>query len=193
MPKIDEKAYNEAAESTGGGISQMEPGVYRLRIMAIRTAGKDRDGKDVDYINDKQYVKLIYDVASGEHAGRYSDDYYAGEDRDYAHCDYLSWKNLGFLKSKLNILTETNPGFDAKAAFDGDNWEQFIGRDFYVLMDGTVDTNDRGYDRWILDIGQWLHEDDAVCGNHREPKITDNRTAVPDTSTSAVYDDIPFM
>ena len=195
MPKIiDNPEYQNAEEASGGGnFSQMLPGLYKLRIMAIRTEGTDFNGKKVDYVADKQYVKLVYDVAEGEFAGKYSDEYWAGEDKDYGHCDYLSLKNFGFLKHMLSVISACNPGFDAEVVFDADNWAQFIGREFWAVLDGEVDTNDKGYDRWKLSVGDYVKPEDAEAGKHREPKITDNRTAAPEMSTNEVYDDIPFM
>ena len=152
MPEIDMNEYNNASESTGGGgFEQMKPGAYVLKIVRIKTEGETRYGKWT--AAEKQYVQIIWDVAEGPHAGRYSESYFDDPDRDFMHCDYLSWKNLSFLKKKLNAITASNPGFDALAAFRADRWDMFKGRLFGAVIDGTVDTNDRGYDRWKLSVG----------------------------------------
>lgn len=201
MPKIDREAYEAATETTGGGIAQMTPGAYVLKIVAIRTEGTDSYGRKWTS-GEKQYVKLVYDVAEGDFEGRYSEPYFIGwdgkpdPDKDYAHCDYLSWKNLGFLKHKLNAITASNPGFDALAAFEADKWDMFVGKVFGAVIDGEVDTNDRGYDRWRLSIGEFASVQDARSGNVREPKVKDNRGAAPapasTTGTAADYSDVPF-
>ena len=144
MPKIDMNEYNAATASTGGDYQKMPAGGYVVRIQAVRT----KDAAGFDYIAGKQYVKLIYDVDEGEFAGKFSDDYWAGEDKDYAHQIYLSWKNLGALKANITAIEESNPGFDAMAALNADKWELFVGKlvgivlgeEEYIGNDGSVKT-----------------------------------------------------
>ena len=147
MPIIDEKAYAEA-QVTNGEFQKMGAGGYVVAVQAVRTQGEDSYHRPVNYVDEKQYVKLIYDVIEGEHAGRFSDDYWTGEDKDYAHCFYLSWKNLGALKGSMTAFDESNPGFDAMAAFRADQWGLFVGKKFgivvgeeeYIGNDGTLKT-----------------------------------------------------
>lgn len=147
MPKIDKNAY-EAAEAMGGGeFQRMTAGGYVCRIQAVRTEGHDY-GRTIDYVKEKQYVKLIWDVAEGDFAGKFSDDYWAGEEKDWGHQFFMSWKNLGALKNTIQCLEESNPGFDAMAAFEADKWELFIGKQMglvfgeeeYRANDGSVKT-----------------------------------------------------
>ena len=136
MPKLNKSTYDDAAENTGGtNYDVMESGAYVCRIQAVRTEGTDYDGNKVDYIADKQYVKLILDVAEGPHEGHFSDDYWAGEDKDWGHQVYLSFKEsaYGLLKSWLNCISNSNPGFDALAAFEADKWTMFIGKTVGVM------------------------------------------------------------
>lgn len=191
MPKIDMQAYNEAEETSGGGFAQMTPGGYVLRIMEVKTEWSTRGGRSNS--DEKQCVRVVYDVAEGEFANHFADDFWKGEDKDFGHCYYMSWKNMGWLKRQLNAITASNPGFDALAAFQGDNWDAFKGKLLGAVMDGTVDTNDRGYDRWKLEVGDVVAVNDIRSGEYRDPKITDERTkaadgAVPDD----FYDDVPL-
>lgn len=198
MPAIDRNEYENAQETGGGGgFAQVMPGAYVLRIQAVRTVGTDYNGKPVDYINDKQYVKLVYDIDEGEHAGHYSDQYFAGEDRDYAHVHYLSFKNMGYFKKQMRALEESNPSWKPLDDFEKDNWGAFIGKRFGAVLDGEVDTNDRGYDRWKLSVGDICSVKDVHDGTAREPRITDNRTHVGSNSAQGgaadgYYSDIPF-
>ena len=195
MPKIDRAAYEAAKETNGGGIEQVLPGAYVVRIQAVRTEGDTR--KEHWTCDKKQYVLLVYDIDEGKFAGKYSEDYFMGfdgplEDRDYMHCHCLSWKNIGDLKKQLRCITESNPGFDALAAFEADKWGMFVGKRFGVVLDGEVDTNDKGYDRWKLKVGDVVTIKDVHDGTTREPRIEDNRT--PDVVTGAgQYDDVPFF
>lgn len=148
MPKIDMNEYEAATVSMGGEYQRMTAGGYVCRIQAVRTKGTDYYGNEIDYATAKQYVKLIWDVAEGEFAGKFSDDYWAGEDKDYGHQLYLSWKNLGALKGNITAIEESNPGFDAMAALNADKWELFVGKlvgivlgeEEYLGNDGTVKT-----------------------------------------------------
>lgn len=195
MPKIDKAAYEAATEVSGDGFTQMEPGAYVCRIQAVRTEGTTRQGKWT--ADDKQYVLMVYDIADGVHAGKYSTDYFTDAsgridaDKDFMHSFYLSWKNLGFLKRRLKAFDESNAGFDSLAAFEADKWEMFVGKYIGLVLDGTVDTNDRGYDRWKFEVGDVVPIQAVYDGTARDAKITDNRGAKPSTAAAA-YADIPF-
>lgn len=181
MPKIDRNEYMnaEAKIGGGGGFAQMEPGVYELYIQAIRTEWDTRNGH-TDGIK-KQCVRIVYDVASGEFEKNFCDAYFVDwqgnpdPEKDYRHSCYLSWKNIPFLKAKLAALDAANPGFDSLAAFEADRWDMFVGKRFWAVLDGEVDLNDNGYDRWKLDVGSWITPEQARSGEHPEPKVTDNR------------------
>lgn len=198
MPFIDKRAFDAAAESnsSGGGRPTFKAGAYVLRIQAVRTEWETRQG--VQRAEDRQCVRLVFDVAEGECANMMSEDaFYHGADNDFKHCCYLSWKNLGFLKKIFRVLKESNPGFDPMAAFEADKWELFVGKLFGAVIDGTVDTNDRGYDRWKnLSVGEWYSVQDVRDGNCREPKIEDKRTKVASTPGGGYvddpYSDVPF-
>jgi hypothetical protein len=89
MPKnFDMNAYNEAEASTGGDFQRMPAGGYVARIQAVRVKGEDY-GRVIDYPEDKMYVKLIYDIDEGDFAGKFSDSYWEGEEKDYGHQEGL--------------------------------------------------------------------------------------------------------
>ena len=179
MPKIDRASYNSAEARTGSNsIEQMEPGIYELEIQAIRTEWDTRNGH-TDGIS-KHCVRVVYDVASGPFAQKYSDAYFIDfggkplEDKDFMHSCFLSWKNLEYFKGRIEALNANNAGFDALAAFEADRWDMFIGKKFWAIVDGTVTLNDNGYDRWTYDVGAWLTPEQAYSGEF-EAKTTDNR------------------
>ena len=195
----------EQATATTGEFAKMGAGGYVLAIQAVRLSGTDFNGKKIDYVTEKQYVKFIYDVIEGEFAGRFSDDYWAGEDKDYGHRVYFSWKNMGAFKNFIQCLDESNPGFDALAAFDADNWALFIGKKFgavfgeeeYRKNNGELDTK-LGFPN--IKSVQAIHE-----GKFRIPalkKLKDEKpdgyystqAPAPGGNAASVYDDdIPFM
>ena len=196
MPKnfnMDE--YNAAEASTGGGeFKRMTAGGYIVRIQAVRTKGFDY-GCEIDFPEEKMYVKLIYDIDEGEFAGKFSDEYWADESKDWGHQIYLSWKNMNAFKGSIQAIEESNPGFDAMAAFTADKWALFIGKTVGIVLgeeeymgnDGTVKTR--------FTFPRLKSVQDIRDGRFRVPQLKKlaEDTAAP--STSAVedtYSDVPF-
>lgn len=188
MPRIDRAAYDAAEATTNEEYKRMPAGGYVVRIQAVRT--KDA-ARGIDYIADKQYVKLIWDVDEGEFAGKFSDDYFAGEDKDYAHQLYFSWKNMGAFKSNVWCFEDSNPGFDALAAVDYDRWELFVGKrvglvlgeEEYMGSDGTVKTR-FGFPR-VKSVKD-IHD-----GKFKVPPLKKLEGA-PSQAPTDTYDDVPF-
>ena len=190
MPVINRAEYNHAEAKQGGsGFAQMEPGVYELRIQAIRTRWTKKDGSVTDGIANK-CVRIVWDVASGPFEGKYTEAYFVDwegkpdPDKDFMHSDMLSWKNMDYFKGKMVSLTESNTAFDALAAFEGipdeeardpQRWGMFVGKRFWAVIGGTVSLNDNGYDRWTLDVQAWITPEQARTGEHPEPKVEDKR------------------
>lgn len=187
MPKVFSREEYETAKSTAGDgeYRRMPAGGYVCAIQAVRSKGIG-----VDYVRDKQYVKLIWDVVDGEFAGKFSEDYWAGEDKDYGHQCYLSWKNPKAAERALVCIEESNPGFDAFAAFDADKWELFVGKKLglvlgeeeYLANDGSVKTR-FGFPR-IKSV------QDIKDGRFRVPelkKLEQEQQPAVDT-----YSDVPF-
>lgn len=227
MPQCNIDAALEV-DVTEGGFKQVEPGHYVLRVVDIRTQWTERDYQTgVDKQCSTQYdnaVLFIYDIADGEFAGEYSRDFFFAQggkydpEKDYMHQYKLYWgnlndpKDLGEIKSLLNVFTRSNPGFDAVAAFKADQWQLFIGKLFGAVLNGTVRTNDKGYDNWRCRPGRKVYTPEEIySGNFTTasgevkpipaPRITDKREKVDAAPTAApasmlpptdIYGDIPF-
>lgn len=201
MPKINKAEY-EAAQASTGDYQRMPAGGYVAQIQAVRTDGPASYGSArVDYVNAKQYVKLIYDIAEGDFAGRFSDDYWTGENKDYGHQIFLSWKNMGAFKGNIQALDESNPGFDALAAFEADRWELFIGKKVGIVVgEEEYEAND-GEIKTRLGLPRLKSVQDVRAGKFRVPeKKTVRRDtqgySAPPAATgngASVYDeDCPF-
>lgn len=209
--------YNQVQGNFSEGFKQMQPGAYVARVQAVRTEWTERDyqsglDRDCSTVNDAA-VMLVFDVADGEFAGEYSKEYFCNADgtpkpeQDWRHWFKFYWGDLNNQKDAertkyiLECFDASNPGFDALAAFQADKWPLFIGKLFGVVLNGTVRTNDRGYDQWNLRTSTKPYSvDDIRNGNHAEPRITDKRTQVaaqPSTTAAAaepsVYADVPFF
>ena len=159
MPKLDN--FDQVDESTAKQFSTMEPGVYMCRVQAIRTEGEDSRGNRWDSAR-KQYVQVVVDVDEGEHAGKFSDDYWSGQDKDYGHRFFMSWKESarGMLKHTLRAFDEANPGFDSLAAFEADKWELFVGKRVLVQWNGQEYESNTGEVRMRVRPDRAVTEDD---------------------------------
>jgi hypothetical protein len=108
--------WNNIQATTDGEYSSLPAGPYVARI--------------VDMVDNeqKEYVELVWDIAEGEHAGRYSDEW--GQQHPYAHHLFLSYKEtaLGMLKGRLESIEKSNPGFDPFAAWDAGRLDIFANR-----------------------------------------------------------------
>ena len=179
----------------------MGAGGYVVQIQSVRTEGKDGYGRTIDYVGAKDYVKLVYDIAEGDLAGKFSDDYWAGEDKDYAHQIFLSWKNMGAFKGNIQALDESNPGFDALAAFQADRWELFIGKKVGIVVGEEEYRANDGSVKTKLGLPRLKSIQDIRAGKFKVPapkKLKDDEqgyNAAPakaDVSESVYDEDIPF-
>ena len=128
--------WNNIQSTSDGGFTPLPAGPYVARIVNM-----------VDNPS-KEYVEVVYDIAEGEHADYYSDDW--GKTHPYAHHFFLSYKDkaLGMLKGRLEAISESNPGFDPFAAWDAGRTDIFIGRlvginlqeEEYERNDGDIGT-----------------------------------------------------
>ena len=184
--------WNNIQATTDGEYSSLPAGPYVARI--------------VDMVDNeqKEYVELVWDIAEGEHAGRYSDEW--GQQHPYAHHLFLSYKEtaLGMLKGRLESIEKSNPGFDPFAAWDAGRLDMFKGRlvginlqeEEYLTRDDQVRTR--------LNVCQVVPVDDVRQGKvkTRERKNLDGKDGGAPFKTAAQQqretrqrlneEDIPF-
>lgn len=209
MPKIDKSAYAAAEAQQGGGFQQLEPGAYVVSIEAVRTEWDERDFQTGTNVHrtaaGDNSVLFVFDIAEGPMAGEFSRDFYMKDGKldqrkDFMHQLKFGWWNLGELKARVEILAASNPGFDPMAAIEADMWQMFVGKRFGVVLDGTVKTNDRGYDQWTLRPQRKIYSVQQVReGQTDAPKVKDLRgqaSTAPrggvQLNTDGTYDDLPF-
>ena len=189
MPKIDRKEYDAAEVTEGGSFTKMTAGGYVVRIQAVRT----KDAAGFDYVVGKQYVKLIYDVDEGEFAGKFSDDYWADESKDWGHQIYWSWKNMNQFKRTVQCFDESNPGFDALAAFEADKWQLFIGKRIGIVLGEEEYIGNDGSVKTRFTFPNIKSVQDIQAGKFKVPPLKklpeDER---PKQESAEVYDDVPF-
>lgn len=93
--------WNDIPAETDGMRSKLQPGGYVVEITGITNDPK------------KEYLKVVYDIAEGPEAGRYSDDWGTNSEHDYAHSFYRSYKEkaLGMFKGFIQTVEASNPGY----------------------------------------------------------------------------------
>lgn len=131
MPRIAN--WEAVAPKADGERAPMpEPGCYTAAVT------------EMESVPDKQYVWMVYEMVDPE------PDFFKRHGVPKGkHRICLSYRNdqaLAMTRGRLKALTDSNPGFDADAAFIGDSWQAFFGKRFGVRMreEESVFTNDQG-------------------------------------------------
>ena len=161
MPKLS-TLWKDIDEMSGSGFSDVEPGLYELVI----TKCEPHD--------DQQYFEIAWDVATGERKGAYASSQYPPTTRVY-------WREraLGFLKHRLHVLADWNPGFRSTVAFETDQWQQFVGKRFGAVVRKRLYTagpnsKNPGADRYSMEIAAWLNPEDFKAGKFNKNLLNDN-------------------
>lgn len=171
-------------QSTGDGeFTPLPAGPYVARI----TAAEDKA--------DKEYVEVVFDIAEGEHAGYYGDDW--GKAHPYAHHFFMSYKEtaLGMLKGRLEAIQASNPGFDPFAAWDAGRLDIFVGRLVGINLQEEEYEDRNGEVRTRLNVCQVVDAAKVRAGEvkPRDKKPLKGGSAPARKPTIATYDgDIPF-
>lgn len=180
--------WTEVTESTGS--TMLEPGAYVCRIV------------DVHDVPDKEYLKIVYDVAEGPSAGIYSD---MGPDDEWKHSFYQSYKDAakGMFKAFYTRVQDSNPGF----VWNGTDERQFIGKEVGLLFRKEYYTGNDGADKERTRVDYAIAAQDVRAGNFkvRPPEDRRDDKSVPfgearptsgaysASGASVDYSDVPFM
>ena len=156
MPNINLQGVEESA---GEGFKMLEPGGYVCHITSVEPH------------EDKQYVRIYWDVHEGERARTY-------EDSQWPPSDVASWKEtaLPMLKHKLHVLADDNPGFDAEDEFIHDRWENFKGKVFGAVVRKRLYTRSDGTDGEGIEIGTWKRAEEIRTGAWKPMATRDTRS-----------------
>ena len=115
MPRFDWASAGSANPS--GSVFTIPNGGYVCTIT---------DAEWGNSTNGQPRLKIVWDIAEGPYANVCDNNGWY----DSKHCDYISFapSALRFAAGKLDAITASNPGFDAKAAVDNDAFYTFVGR-----------------------------------------------------------------
>ena len=178
------KNWSLIEESTPG--SQLEPGGYVVKIT------------QVEDLPDKEYLRITYDIAEGDHKGHFDDVW--GRNNGWAHRFIRSYKESaqGMFKAFLSRLEESNKhinGFTIANWQIQSNEQQFVGLEIGLILRKRLYTNEKGEDKESLEVYRVVAAQDIRNGDFKVPDPKDDRESiVPARAESAqVYDDVPFM
>lgn len=178
MKPINRNEWNEAKESTG--FKKLVPGGYVCRIT------------NVNDVEAKGYFAIRYDIAEGEYAGHYSDEW--GESHPYAHEFNRSYtKALGMLKTFLGAVDNTNGTKFRKQIDDTGviNPQDLVGKQVGLVFKGIQKTSNRGNDYIQLEVSAVLPAQDIRDGNFTVPDIEIDGSTSGSTGASGADDIIP--
>lgn len=164
------KNYSEDAEAHGR-LMPLPAGPYVVSIYDVK----------LDYTGyGNQCLKVVYDIAEGEHAGRFS-SILGDEDSNWQHQLEIDIEesNGGRLNAFIKAVQESNPGyvFDWN---DPNNIESFNGKIMGIILQERLQTNTRGKRKGqtarYLDLWDTVAADAVRAGLVHTPPVNDKRT-----------------
>jgi len=154
---------------------------------------------DVEDVEDREYLNVVFDIKEGEYSGFYSDDF--GKKNPWSHRFVRSYKETaeGMFKAFLSRLQESNRGFTVATWQRNCNPHDLVGLELGIVLQTEYYTNDRGEDKERLNCVGVYASQDIRNGDYKMPEPKDRRTETSSaygssgTQSSAVYDDdLPF-
>lgn len=131
---------------------------------------------DVEDVADREYLNVVYDVAEGEYAGFYSDDF--GQKNPWSHRFVRSYKGNceGMFKQFLSRLEDSNPQWTVAAWTQTCDPMNLIGLTLGAVFQFEEYTNEQGDDKERLNLVGVYSVGDIRAGNFKVPERKDNRT-----------------
>ena len=155
------KAYKDVEAATMGGFRKLPAGGYICEIKAVED------------VPDKEYLKVIYDIATGGFKGFYSDDW--GKEHPFAHQMFWSYKEKNRKYFKANMaavdksnLTDFNKALEASRDF---NEQQLVGLKIGLVI---------GYEEYETNRGE-IRERTTVVAVRSAQSIGQGDFTVPET------------
>jgi len=167
--------------SAAGSSSMLPAGGYVATILKV---------EDVE---SKEYLRFLYDIAEGEHAGFFETD-----DRPYTHQFIRSYKEKasGFMKQFLQCVEASNADFKLEG-WDNEPTD-LVGKLVGIIVQREDYTNQNGEDRARMNVEGFASADDIRNKRFKLPEPRDTRQGggsapAPSEDGGSVYDaDIPF-
>lgn len=177
-------------DGASGNSSKLPAGGYVVRITEVEDDDKN------------ECIVCTYDIAEGDYAGHYSDDWASKNAWAHQFKRWYSDKAQPFFKSFLDAIEASNTGFTVERWQAMCNPFELEGKLIGVVFGAVKYTNRYGDDKERLDAKEFVSADDIRNGNYKVPEVEDRRDhtegvvgqgMVGESSTADAYDDIPFM
>ena len=116
----------------------------------------------------KEYLKIIYDIAEGDQAGRYDDDWGRNPDNEFAHGFYRSYKDsaAGMFKAFTNAVEASN----AQYIWDWKE-EKLVGKRLGIVLAEEEYENNRGEVKVRLYVYSVHPADEIRQGKFKVPEL----------------------
>ena len=187
---MKKKNWDVIEESVPGG-APLAPGGYVVRIVNVKDNYNASD-------ESKCYLNIVYDIAEGDEAGRFSDDW--GKSHPFAH-QFTRWyegRSEGEFRFFLNCLEFSNKGKFSVAEWNKTcDEKQLIGLELGIVLQKEFKTNTKGVDTDYLEVRGVYASQDIRSGDFKVPDPVDKRKKIggsqDDTVPVDAYDDVPFV
>lgn len=152
---------------------------------------------NVEDFPEKEYLAITYDIAEGDYADYYSDDW--GKEHPYAHRFVRSYKEkaMGMMKGFLKAVDESNGTNFGESITTGLDEHRLVGRLVGLILREEEYESNRGDIRRRLAVHRAVSIDTIRSGNYKVPdlKRLDCNTDTPQTPAGfepVSVDDMPF-
>lgn len=180
--------YTNAEASTGGDFERLPAGGYVCRIIEVA------DNPNGNEYSDKPYLYIVYDIAEGDYAGYYSDDW--GRENRWAHDmrQYYTPASMGVFKGFLKSVDISNGTSFEAAAADGLDERKLTGLLIGLIIGEEEYESNKGEVRTRLKVRGVRPVQTIREGKFKPPelkKLPESEPTIPATPTIN-EDDLPF-
>lgn len=176
------KAYKDATASSD--FERLAAGGYVIRITGVTNQ------------DDKEYLKVVYDIAEGPEAGRYKDE---KPENDYRHSFVRSYKEkaLGMFKAFIQAVDETNGTKFNDRIEQGFNEQTLVGKTLGVVFGYEEYEANDGDIKQRLYLKSCMSADRIRKGDFKVPELKKLKKEQPANSPVPGFqplndEDVPF-
>lgn len=179
--------YQRAEAATTTDFVKLPPGGYVCRILSATDHNTE----------EKPYLEIVYDIAEGEHAGYYSDDW--GKENTWAHSTrwYYTKAALGMFKGNLRAVDESNGTSFETAAMTGIDERRLAGCLVGIILGEEEYESNTGDVRTRLRVRRAVPAPQIREGRFKQPELKKLATAeadpiIPSKPDTFNESDLPF-
>ena len=182
--------YQNATASNGGDFETLPPGGYVCKITSAK------DYPNGNEFSDKPYLEIVYDIAEGEHAGFYNDDW--GKAHEWAHSTrwYYTPAALGMFKGNLKAVDDSNGTSFEDNAVDGIDERRLAGCLVGMIIGEEEYASNTGETRIRLNVRGIRPAATIREGRFKVPELkklaANEEPLIPSKPENTNLEDLPF-